>query len=118
VPYVFAGADSSLVSLGSAPPSIGTLEFVLGVLAQADITNPSAKDRANDIAITANTKEALSVDKRTSSGADAIHARTNEEVVTLTSDVASQATAEHAHTIAARLLAVRDVVNDPAQGFR
>jgi osmotically-inducible protein OsmY len=42
----------------------------------------------------------------------AIHVQTNHGIVTLTGDVASQATAEHAQKVAAGLLGVRDVVND------
>jgi hypothetical protein len=34
---VFAGADSSLVSLASAIPAIGTLDLIPGFLAQADV---------------------------------------------------------------------------------
>jgi hypothetical protein len=113
VPYVLARSDAPLfVSLGNETPAAETLCSVPRVLAQADRTAPSPEDRSNDIAITANTRAALSADKRTAGAADAIHVQTNEGVVTLTGDVASQATAEHAQRIAARLLGVRDVVND------
>jgi hypothetical protein len=114
VPNVFAHADVSLASFGSETPGTGSgeLQFVSGVLAQADTTTPSPKDRTNDVAITANTKAALSADKVTAGAADAIHVQTSNGVVTLTGDVASQATAEHAQTVAAGLVGVRDVVND------
>jgi hyperosmotically inducible protein len=111
-PNVFAHADVSLASFGSETPGTGELQFVSGVLAQADTTTPSPKDRTNDVAITANTKAALSADKVTAGAADAIHVQTNNGVVTLTGDVASQTTAEHAQTVAAGLVGVRDVVND------
>jgi hypothetical protein len=112
VPCVFADADASLVSLGTATPKPYTLQFAPSVLAQADTTAPSPEDRTNDVAITAKTKAALSDNKDTAGAADAIHVQTNGGVVTLTGDVASQATAEHAQTVAAGLLGVRDVVND------
>jgi osmotically-inducible protein OsmY len=112
VPCVFAHADASLTSLGTAIPKAGTLQFARDVLAQADTTMPSPKDRTNDVAITAKTKAALSASKETAGAVDAIHVQTNDGVVTLTGDVASQATSEHAQTVAAGLLGVRDVVND------
>jgi hypothetical protein len=111
VPCVLAHADASLASLDGATPRAGILQSGPGALAQADIT-ASPKDRTNDVAITANTKAALSADKETAGAGDAIHVQTNDGIVTLTGDVASQATAEHAQTVTARLLGVRDVVND------
>ncbi len=111
-PVVFAHSSESLVSLGSGTPRAGKLQYVPSVLAEADMTTPSPKDRTNDVALTANTKAALSADKATAGAADAIHVQTTDGVVTLTGDVASQATAEHAQKVVARLLGVRDVVND------
>jgi hypothetical protein len=42
----------------------------------------------------------------------AIHVQTYGGIVTLTGDVASPATAEHAQTVVAQVSGVRDVVND------
>jgi hyperosmotically inducible protein len=111
-PSAFAHANLSLASLSSVTSRAGELQFVPDVLAETDTASPSPKDRTNDVAITANTKAALSADKATAGAADAIHVQTNDGVVTLTGDVASQATAEHAQAIATRLFGVRDVVND------
>jgi hypothetical protein len=112
-PYVFARVDASLVStLGTGTSTPRTLQFVPDVVAEADSTKASPKDRTNDIAMTANTTAALSADKKTAGAADAIHVQTNDGIVTLTGDVASQATAERAQKVAARVLGVRDVVND------
>jgi hyperosmotically inducible periplasmic protein len=105
----FAHSSESLVSLGSETPR---LQFVPSVLAEADTATPSPKDRANDVALTANAKDALLADKATAGAADAIHVQTTDGIVTLTGDVASQATAERAQKVTARLLGVRDVVND------
>jgi hyperosmotically inducible protein len=107
----FAHSSESLVSLGSETPRADKLQFVPSVLAEAD-TAPSPKDRTNDVALTAKIKDALLADKATAGAADAIHVQTTNGIVTLTGDVASQATAEHAQAVAARLLGVRDVVND------
>ena len=104
-----AYSSESLVSLGSETPR---LQFVPSVLAEADTATPSTKDRTNDVAITVNTKDALLADKRTAGAADAIHVQTTDGIVTLTGDVASQTTAEQAEKVTARLLGVRDVVND------
>jgi len=109
----FAHSSESLVSLGSETPRAGKLQFVPSVLAEADTVTPSPKDdRTNDVALTANIKDALLADKATAGAADAIHVQTTNGIVTLTGDVASQATAEQAQKVAARLLGVRDVVND------
>jgi hypothetical protein len=105
----FAHSSESLFSLGS---ETARLQFVPSVLAEADTATPSPKDRTNDVALTANTKDALLADKATAGAADAIHVQTTNGIVTLTGDVASQATAEQAQKVAARLLGVRDVVND------
>jgi osmotically-inducible protein OsmY len=79
------------------------------------------KDHRDDTAITTKVKAALTNDKYTSGATDAIHVQTDGGVVTLTGDVASQATAVHAQTLVAQLTGVRDVVNDlkyphPANG--
>jgi osmotically-inducible protein OsmY len=79
------------------------------------------KDDRDDTAITTKVKAALTNDKYTSGATDAIHVQTDGGVVTLTGDVASQATAVHAQTLVAQLTGVRDVVNDrkyphPANG--
>jgi hypothetical protein len=112
VPHVLAHSDAPLfVSLGSATPAAEMLHSVPRVLAQADRTAPSPEDRSNDIAITANTRAALSTDKRTAGAAEAIHVQTNEGVVTLTDDVASQATAEHAQRIAAGLFVTLSMIS-------
>jgi hypothetical protein len=108
----FAHSSESLVSLGSETPRSGKLQFVPSVLAEADTATPSPKDRTNDVALTAKIKDALLADKATAGAADAIHVQTTNGIVTLTGDVASQATAEHAQAVTARLLGVRDVVND------
>jgi hypothetical protein len=85
------------------------------LMAQMDApiqTHPTLNDKANDRAITANAKLALTSDKNTSGATDAIHVQTSGGIVTLTGDVASQATAERAQTVVAQLSGVRDVVND------
>jgi hyperosmotically inducible protein len=95
----------------------GTLSFAPCVLAQADAPADShsgvtLKNEVNDTAVTAKVKAALRADKDTSGATDAIHVQTNGGVVTLTGDVATQATAEHAQMVVARIAGVRDVVND------
>jgi hyperosmotically inducible protein len=93
------------------------LSFVPYVVAQMDApadtpSGATLTDKANDTAITAKVQAALARDKDTSGAADAIHVQTTNGVVTLTGDVAAQATAEHAQIVVARLSGVRDVVND------
>jgi hypothetical protein len=95
----------------------GVLAFAPGVIAQMESpteTNGGAmsKDDANDAAITAKVAAALASDKNTSGASSAIVVQANRGVVTLTGDVTSQATAENAQRVAARVMGVRDVVND------
>lgn len=70
------------------------------------------KDNLDDSAITANVKEALANDRDTSGASDAVHVLTSRGIVTLTGDVTSQATAEHAQKVVAQVTGVRDVVDD------
>ena len=72
----------------------------------------TSSDNVDDSAITAKAKEALTTDKDTSSASSAIHVLASRGVVTLTGDVTSQATAEHAQQVVAQVTGVRDVVND------
>jgi osmotically-inducible protein OsmY len=72
----------------------------------------AATDDLNDSAMTQKVKEALTSDKDTSGASSAIHVLVTHGVVTLSGDVTSQATAEHAQQVVARVTGVRDVVND------
>ena len=95
----------------------GTLSVVPCVLAQTNApadshSRATLKDEMNDTAVTSKVKAALRGEKDTSGAADAIHVQTSGGVVTLTGDVATQATAEHAQMVVARIAGVRDVVND------
>jgi osmotically-inducible protein OsmY len=96
---------------------IGMLPWEPQVIAQTG-TAPTGsgssplKDEINDAAITAKVKNALVKDKDTSTSIEVIHVQTYVGVVTLTGNVASQATAEQAQIVAAWLSGVRDVVND------
>jgi hypothetical protein len=95
----------------------GTLSLVPCVLAQTDApagthSGTTLKDEMNDTALTTKVKTALRSDKDTLGAADAIHVQASGGVVTLTGDVATQATAEHAQTVVARIAGVRDVLND------
>jgi len=96
-------------------PSLAGVLWFSPLCAQMDApieSRPTLQDKTNDTAITAKAKAALTNDKNTSGASDAIHVQTDGGVVTLTGDVASQATAEHAQTVIAQLCGVRDVVND------
>jgi osmotically-inducible protein OsmY len=99
--------------------TMGMLSLEPRVMAQTD-TSPSSrsssdlplKDETTDTAITAKVKSALTRDRDTSTAVEAIHVQTYGGIVTLTGDVASPATAEHAQTVVAQVSGVRDVVND------
>jgi len=99
--------------------TMGMLSLEPRVMAQTD-TAPSyrsssdlpLKDETTDTAITAKVKSALTRDRDTSTAFEAIHVQTYGGIVTLTGDVASPATAEHAQTVVAQVSGVRDVVND------
>jgi hypothetical protein len=96
----------------------GTLSMVPSVFAQSGMPAPdegknaTMKAEMDDTAVTAKAQSALRDDKDTASAADAIKVQTNGGVVTLMGDVPTQAAAEHAQMVVARLSGVRDVVND------
>jgi osmotically-inducible protein OsmY len=95
-------------------------EVVSSALCVSAQTAPTASNRGeitaghnlDDAATTTKVKEALVSDKKTSGASSAIHVLVSRGVVTLTGDVASQATAEQAQQVVARVTGVRDVVND------
>jgi hyperosmotically inducible periplasmic protein len=93
------------------------LSFAPCTLAQTDTSansqsSATAKDEMTDTAVTAKVKDALASDKDSSPVASAIQVQTTAGVVTLSGNVDTQATAEYAQMVVARLAGVRDVVND------
>ncbi len=104
---IFLGI-SALASVLSFAPCISAQTE-----ASASSQNGAApQNTADDTAVTAKAKAALAQDKDSVGVANAIQVETTSGVVTLSGNVDTQATAEHAQMVVARLSGVRDVVND------